>query len=283
MIVSRPFQAIRIARAVLLVVISLAVGAACAGDDIAWSDPLTLSASAADSRLMVDGTGDARLVANTAIKVSPTIDPSACPLSIRAVRLDDGSTAAVWWSVRPDSSSVLAGALSRDAGTAWQPKVSIDTADVSTTGCNRPAPSIATSAGFVHVTYSMRASEGVGIFYAHSMNAGRSYEPAATIVYGDRLTRTVIAADQGTVAVAYEDPSGLTPQIGLAISRDWGHIFHDRVRGSTGVGAATDPEVAVNGREVAVSWAAGLGVGESREGPVDSESRTRIVRVGRLQ
>jgi len=115
------------------------------------------------------------------------------------------------------------------------------------------------------------------VFYAHSMDRGGSYEPAATIVYGDRLTPAAIAADKGSVAVAYEDPSGATPQVGLAISRDWGHIFGYRGRGSTGVGSATLPRVAVTSREIAVSWMQGSSA-------ADANGRaTRIVRVGRLQ
>lgn len=278
MIVSRlrPPQIIRILRTLLLV--TLPCLAACTGDDIAWTDPLTLSsASAADGHLYVDSKGRVRLIADTSVSVIPTQDVRACPASVRIARQDDGTLTAVWWSVRDDSSSLLLTAVSPDGGKSWRPAVRVDTADVSIAGCSRPAPAIAASAGFVHVVYAMRASEGVGVFYAHSMNSGRSYEAPITILYGERLTRTAVAANRGTVAVAYEEPSGSTPQIGLAISRDWGHIFGDRVRGSTGVGPATDPQISVTEREVAVSWIV------SSAG-ADSDARpTRIVRVGRLQ
>jgi len=250
--------------------------AACGGDDVAWSDPLTLSARNGDLRLAIDGKGRVRMVVDTSVSVVPTSDARACTNSVRAARQDDGSLTAVWWSVRDDSSALLLAAVSPDAGRTWRSALGVDTADVASVGCDRPAPAISANSGFVHVAYSMRGSEGVGVFYAHSMNEGRSYEPAVTILYGDRLTRAAIASDKGTVAVAYEDPSGSTPQIGLAISADWGHIFRDRVRGSTGVGAATDPEVAVAGRQIAVSWIVGSIGGASEAGP------TRIVRVARL-
>jgi len=260
----------------LLAVLSCLAG--CAAEDIAWTDPLTLSgASDADTRLVVDSRGRVRLVRDTSVSVIPDQDPRACASSVRAARQDDGSMTAAWWSVRDDSSALLLAAVSPDAGTSWRPPLRVDTADVSSTGCNRPAPAIAASAGFVHIAYAMRGSEGAGVFYAHSMNSGKSYETPVTILYGDRLTRTAIASDRGTVAVSYEDPSGATPQIGLALSRDWGHIFGDRIRGSTGVGSATDPEVAVNGREVAVSWIVSSAGGDSDARP------TRIVRVGRFQ
>lgn len=273
----RLFQAIRIVRALLLVGVSLLV--ACGGDAIAWTDPMTLPAGDANSRLRVDVRGRAQLVTDTSVSVVPAHDSSACPGSVRAARLADGSLVAVWWSVRSDSSSALLAALSPDGGTSWRPVIRIDTADVSVVGCSRPPAAIAAAEGFVHVVYSMRASEGAGVFYAHSMNNGQKFEPPLTIVYGDRLTRTAVAADKGTIAVAYEDPSGATPQIGLAISRDWGHIFDERTRGSTGLGAAMNPDVAVAGREVAVTWLVSP-TGEA----ADSDARaSRIVRVGRLR
>jgi len=274
--VMRLSQAIRVFRALLLVGVSLLM--ACSGDDIAWTDPMTLPAGDANSRLHVDARGRARLLADTSVSVVPRADRSACAGSVRVARLDDGSLVAVWWSVRSDSSANLLAAVSPDAGTNWRPAIRIDTADVSVVGCSRPPAAIAASSGFVHVAYSMRASEGAGVFYAHSMNNGQTFEAPLTIVYGDRLSSTAVAADKGTTVVAYEDPSGATPQIGLAISRDWGHIFQQRIRGSTGLGAATDPDVAVAGREVAVTWL----VSPTGEAANSDARASRIVRVGRL-
>jgi hypothetical protein len=278
--VRRVFQAIKIARTLLLA--GLLLASAC-GDELQWADPMTLPAGDANSRLQVDEKGRARLVSDTSVSIVPAHDSAACIGTIRTARLDDGSLAAVWWSVRPDSSANLLASLSTDGGTNWRPVIRIDTADVSVVGCTRPTPAIAASAGFIHVVYAMRASEGAGVFYAHSMNAGGSYEPAITIVYGERLTRAAVAADKGTVAVAYEDPSGSAPQIGLAISRDWGHIFPQRIRGSTGVGAAMNPDVAVANREIAVTWlVTPTAAGGAGETPDSDAKPTRIVRVGRL-
>jgi hypothetical protein len=275
--VSRHPQAIRILRTLLLAVIPYM--AACAGDDIAWTDPLTIPTASDDARLTVDGRGRARFVADTSINATPARDGAACAGSVRVARVDDGTLAATWWSVRPDSSAILLAALSPDGGITWRDAMRVDTVDVATNGCSRPPPAIAASTGFVHIVYAMRGSEGVGVFYTHSMNHGERYEAPVTILYGDRLTRVAVAADKGIVAVAYEDPSGSMPQVGLAISRDWGHIFRDRVPGSTGVGGASNPQVALVGREVAVSWLVG-----SPGGTGNSEARaTRIVRVGRLQ
>ena len=279
MTATRPTEAIRIHRGLLLAAVVLLP--ACSDDDVAWTDPLTLSAAASDGRLTVDQKGRVRLVTDTTTGVVPAVDSSACGASVRQARLDDGTVAATWWSVRADSSAILYAASSPDGGSTWSSRIRVDTADVSTIGCSRPAPAIAASGGFVHIAYSMRAPEGVGVFYAHSMNDGQHYEAPVTIVYGDRLTAAAVASDKASVAVAYEDPSGSRPQIGLAISRDWGHIFRDRTRGSTGVGAAVAPQVAISGREIAVSWLVGVaGAGASG---TEATRPTRVVRVGQLR
>ena len=175
MSVSGLFQAIRIIPAMPLAVL-LSV-AACGGDDIAWSDPLTLPATEGDARLLVDGRGRTRMVADTSVSVVPTPDAHFCAGSVRASRQDDGSLTAVWWSVRDDSSALLLAAVSPDGGRTWRAALRVDTADVASVGCNRPPPAISANAGFVHIAYAMHASEGVGVFYAHSMNEGKSYEP----------------------------------------------------------------------------------------------------------
>lgn len=268
------YQATKMQRAVLAALLTLA-STSC-GDRIAWTDPMSLPSALGDERLTVDESGRVRVVRDTSLNLTPSTDPRVCPGSVRAARQDDATLVSVWWSVREDSSVVLLAALSPDGGSTWRPTVAVDTADASVAGCSRPAPVIAASSGFVHIAYSMKAKEGTGVFYAHSMTHGQSYEAPVAIVYGDRVVQAAVAADKGNVAIAYEDPSGATPSIGLAISRDWGHIFMDRVRGSTGIGPASMPQVAVAGNQIAVSWLQG-----SRG--TDSALRVaRIVRVGRL-
>jgi hypothetical protein len=269
-------QPISVARAVLTVVLSV-LGWGCESPAIVWTDPMTFSSAAAEGRLVVDSKGRAQIVPDTSLNITPSGDPRLCPTSLQATRQDDGTLVAVWWSVRDDSSADLMAAVSPDGGRTWRQPLPVDTADVSVVGCTRPPPSVSASAGFVHVAYSMRGREGVGVFYVHSMNRGQRYELPVTILYGNHLSRTAIASDRGVVAVAYEDPNGVTPQIGLAISRDWGHIFGDRSRGSSGVGAATSPQVAVADRQIAVAWMQGA------SGDFTNARTTRVVRVGRLQ
>jgi hypothetical protein len=229
-------------------------------------------------RLAVDDRGRPRVVPDGAASQAPA-DPGLCPASFRVASLGgkEAGIAGVWWAVRQDSSATLRTALSADGGRRWGAFLDVDTLDVSVAGCSRPAPAIAASLGFVHLAYSMKSAEGTGVFYAHSMTQGRTFEPPMAIIYGQRLTPVSIAADGGTVALAYEDPNGSPPQIGLALSREWGHIFLARVRASGNIGAATSPQVAVTHDHVAVSWVQRMGV----DGGLDRTPR--LARVGRLQ
>lgn len=101
----------------------------------------------------------------------------------------------------------------------------------------------------------MQATEGPGLFFAHSMDGGITFHAPVPIVYGERLGVTSVAASGDHVAVAFEDPGSRTPRIGLALSATMGHIFEHRLMPvSDDNSAATQPLVAVNGRRIAVAW-----------------------------
>jgi hypothetical protein len=161
---------------------------------------------------------------------------------------------------------------SPDSGRTWGTPVAVDTADVSSAGCGRPAPSIAASGDDVHIAYSMIASEGTGVFFAHQL-ASMVHSPVA-VIYGDRLVPTAIAVDGDRVAVAYEDPNGKRRQVALALSTSQGHIFESHIVASRDVDVATDPAVALAGHRLAVSWMA--------QQSADSGA-TRIIRHGRIR
>jgi hypothetical protein len=163
----------------------------------------------------------------------------------------------VWWAPQADSAARLVAARSTDAGRTWSAPAVVDSVDRGMTGCRRHPPAIAidSASGYVHVTYALAAPEGTGIFFAHSMDNGASFHAPVAIIYGDRLGHTSVAASGDVVVVAFEDPNGRTSRVGLALSRTMGHIFEDRLLPvSRDNGAATQPLVAVRGREIAVAW-----------------------------
>jgi hypothetical protein len=182
---------------------------------------------------------------------------TAAGITTRAAA-DTADVVAVWWSVRPDSSVWLVSARGSSGGTAWEPAVPVDTFDRGLRGCTRPAPALAfePATRYVHVVYFLEAPEGPGLFYAHSMDAGRLYDPEPEpIVYGARVSRAAVAARRDTVAVAFEDPNTEPPQVTLALSVTGGHLWVDktiRVSGTTTTAEA--PEVLVDSAGLTVGW-----------------------------
>lgn len=249
----------------------LAVLAGCEPEPVAWSDPKPIVAADGPSRLVVDSTGAVRFVADTLRAASP---PPAAGLCATTLRTSQGRSQlfASWWGVRPDSSAVLYVARSPDGGRAWLRAMTVDSTDVSTNGCKRPAPALATVGDDVYIAYSMIAPEGKGVFFAHSM--GNMLHSPVPVIYGERLVETGIAADEHRVAVAYEEPNGARPQIDVAISGTQGHLFNWHATASRGVDVASMPAVAMTGPELAVSWI---------NTPPGGGPPNRVVRVGRLQ
>ena len=257
-----------------LVLFAVAAGVACDKPSVEWNEPVPIDEVSGPSRLVVDSSGRAAYVIAPPPAVSPPNSPGLCESSAREIA-GTGHIFSAWWNVRRDSSSALEIASSADSGKTWSNPLAVDTTDVSSAGCNRPPPSVATVGDDLFVAYSMVAPEGKGVFFAHSMGA-MVHAPVA-VIYGDRLVPTAIATDGDDVAVAYEDPNGSRQQVGVAFSSAQGHIFAWHTVVSRGVDIATSPAVALAGRRLAVSWV-------TRRPTDTTASRVpQVVRVGRLQ
>lgn len=212
---------------------------ACSGEAVRWSD---VSYSAPT------------LPAHVALG---TVMPSAyaCPVSVRAVRAGKNMLAA-WWLVRRDSSGVLLVAQSRDDGRSWMPAIVADSTDRSVRGCGRPAPAIAadSASGYVHVAYFGEPRSGKGIFFAHSMDSGRTFHSPVPIVFGDNPGSVAVTAEGDRVAVAYDDPNSVQPTVGIALSKTMGHIFKPGEPISNASELAKQPTVELRGDTIRVWW-----------------------------
>ena len=244
----------------------------CEKSPIAWNDPVVIAQPDGATRLVVDSAGRAAFTVDSLRPVSSPDGANLCKTSL-TTRQALTRLFAAWWSVRPDSSAGLYVAASPDSGKTWGPPLAVDTTDVSSAGCTRPPPSVATVGDDVYVAYSMVAPEGKGVFFAHTM--GPMLHSPVPVIYGERLVSTAIAADADRVLVAYEEPNGTRPQIDLALSSTQGHIFEVHGVVSRGVDNATLPAVAFDGATLAVSWL------EKRPG--NDTTNARVVRVGRMQ
>jgi hypothetical protein len=223
-----------------------------------------------DGRLTIDSAGHTRFIDDSSTPPTPSF-PGVCAGSVRAAT-HAHQTRAVWWGLRPDSSSILYTAASTDSGKTWSTPVKVDTADTGVRGCQRPAPMIAAVGDDLHIAYSMTAQEGSGVFFAHFL--GSMVHSPVAVIYGDRVVPTAIAADGNRVAVAYEQPNGSRHQIGLALSSTQGHIFETHLTASRDIDDATSPQVAIAGNAIAVSWLT----------PRSGDTTTaRVVRVGHIR
>lgn len=230
---------------------------ACADPVVDWTTSRSIAVDAAAGAMTIDAAGD--VVPDSMVRLAAAVNLPRGPLCAGSLRLAraGGTLHAVWWAPRPDSGARLLAARSDDRGATWSGAVPVDTLDRGTTGCRRAPPSVAadSASGYVHVSYGLQAPEGPGLFFAHSMDGGRSFHSPVPIVYGERLGWTSVAADGDLVGVGFEDPNSATPRIGLALSRTMGHIFEHRLLPvSDDNGAATRPTAAVRGRRIAIAW-----------------------------
>ncbi len=180
--------------------------------------------------------------------------PAACPASMRSTTSGKLSFA-VWWEIRSDSSAMLMSSRSVDNG-PWSLPVIADSTDHGVLGCARPAPSIAadSASGYVHMAYFAEPKGGGGVFFAHSMDSAKTFHAPVGIVFGANPSRASVAAVGDRVVVAYEDPNATQPMIGLALSKTMGHIFEQRMQGTSGNSLARQPVVRIVGDSIRLWW-----------------------------
>lgn len=251
-------------RSFLAAVLVLVAG--CQSDRVRWEAP---QATFGDTLGQLVVSPDASVQFARARTAVAPIDSLACPRSY-AVVVDGSEAYAAWMRRRMDSSVTIVSSRSLDGGKTWAAPGVVDSLDVGRVGCARPGPSIAAASGYVHVSYSLKAPEGFGVFFAHSMDRGATFHSPMIVVYGDRLSATATAAHGMRVAIAYEDPSGSGKRIDVALSRTQGHTFEPRERASPDGMPATLPRIAIRDSIVVLSFAG-----------VDTTGRA--LRVGRMR
>ncbi|HEU4994835.1 MAG TPA: sialidase family protein [Gemmatimonadaceae bacterium] len=261
----------------------LAVVWGCGGDRVEWTDAEPLPPAERSAPDVAFEGGQLVPLPFTASMAVPVIG-SQCAGSVQSVRAAPGDWYAAWWAVRPDSTADVVVSRSSD-GRSWTAPVRVDTTDVGRSGCQRPAPSLSADAGNVHVAYAMVAREGPGVFAAHSMDRGATFHTPVTIVYGERIGRSAIAARGNLVVVAYEDPNSDPRRVDVAVSRTMGHTYEPRQVVSPPTGEASAPRVALGDDRIAVIWSQSPVTG-ARGGEPRAEipaGAVRMVRVGVLR
>jgi hypothetical protein len=213
------------------------------------------------------GDPDARSAVMSANLPATVGAPAPCIRSIKTA----GNTRELfraWWSSRSDSSVVLWLQRSGDQGKSWDPPVEVDSRDRGRRGCERPAPGVFLdpASGYVHLVYFIKASDGAGVFFAHSMDEGRMFHSPVPVVYGNAPSVASVAGNGDSVVVVFEDPNSTTPRIGIVLSRATGHIFEQRGQVTPDNVRAVAPWVALDHQRITVWW-------KTPEGPDGSLDR----------
>ena len=244
--------------------------AACAPEPIEWEAAHDIPGTiGANTRLLMNGHAAPRLVDDSTRPMA--LPPGACDTSVTTARAHAGEWYAAWFMARPDSSAVLMVARSTDDGETWRASV-VDARDRGRRGCSRPRPALVADAasGYVHIAYFLQPSAGAGVWYTHSMERGTVWHQTIGVLYGEVPASTSIASAGDTVLVAYEHPGSGSSRLGVAISRQAGHTFAERVRAVRVNGSARDPRIAFRAGRIALAWterpasADGSGVARTR-------------------
>ena len=226
---------------------------ACVAEPVDWGD-----VSYRGSRL---GDPDARSAVLGANLPPASGTVAQCLRSIRTASADS-DLFRVWWAARVDSSVLLVMQHSRDSGIGWESAVIVESRDRGGRGCDRPAPGIFydSARGYLHLVYFIEASDGAGVFFAHSMDKGGMFHSPVPVVYGNTPVSASIAANGDSVVVVFEDPNAMTPRIGMVLSHSTGHIFETRGDVTPDDVPAIGPWVALDHRKITVWWKPGENV-----------------------
>lgn len=219
----------------------------CVKEPVEWGD-----VSYRQSKL---GDPDARSAVMSANL--PVIAEAALPC-IRSIRVAGAASALfrTWWASRLDSSVLLSMQHSGDRGATWDAPVVVEARDRGRRACDRPAPGIFydPASGYLHLVYFIEATDGAGVFFAHSMDKGKMFHAPVPVVYGNAPSDAAVAGIGDSVVVVFEDPNATTERIGIALSGSAGHIFEQRGQVTPDDVRAVAPWVALQHGKVTVWW-----------------------------
>lgn len=233
----------------------LLLAAACAQEPIEWQPARDMEGTiGATTRLVMEPAGTPRLVDQHVPAV--TLPAAACATSVVAARAGGEEWYAAWFLARFDSSVVLMVNRSIDGGSTWSTPVVADGRDRGRRGCARPRPALAadSATAYVHVAYFIEPVEGAGLWYTHSMEQGKVWHQTIGVLYGEEPVTASVASAGDTVLVAYEHPGSGGSRVGVAISRQAGHTFAERLRVVRVSGRVREPRIALAGGQVALAW-----------------------------
>lgn len=146
---------------------------------------------------------------------------------------------------------------SDDGGRTWGDIVRPAAHDWVYPGCPHAGPDLAVdSAGGVHIAYWTGDSGAAGVYYARSVDGGRSFaaQPMETAESARPARVQLALADGGGVAVVWDDGLSEVPRVLLRVSADGGRSFAPvQLVSEPGV-AGSYPVLAVHHDTLGVAW-----------------------------
>jgi BNR repeat-like domain len=188
----------------------------------------------------------------------PIYSDPTCPCCRTAVAVGgDGAIYVAWRAILPGDIRDVVVMKSVNGGKSWNAPVRARTDGWVYPGCPHAGPAMRVDArGAVHIVWWTGKSGEAGVYYARSVDGGRSFT-ARPIAVGEQSQPAHVQlalSPAGTVLVAWDDGHGEIPRVFLRRSSDGGSSFGRPVLLSDRGVAAGYPVLAVYGDSVAVAW-----------------------------
>jgi hypothetical protein len=183
----------------------------------------------------------------------------ACPCCRTALATStDGALFVAWRQVFPGSVRDIAVARSSDHGATWTEPVRVHADDWVYAGCPHAGPSLQIdSVNRLHVAWWTGKEGAAGVFYARSLDGGRSFGPPVALGvarYSQPAHVQLAIGSRGEVVVAWDDGTREVPQVVVRVSRDGGETFGPSVAASAPGRAAGFPVLAATDSTITVAW-----------------------------
>lgn len=190
------------------------------------------------------------------VKVSVGETCPCCHTSVAAGR--NGVVYVAWRTVLPGNVRDIVVARSADHGSSWSAPVRVHADNWVFPGCPHAGPSVQLDTlQHVHVAWWTGAPHHAGVFFASSVDEGKTFSAPITIA-AQRIpmpTHVQLGVDvDNDMLVAWDDPNGLASTITVRLSKDDGASFGRPFAVSDSSHNSMHPSLTVNDNDAVVAW-----------------------------
>ena len=196
----------------------------------------------------------------------------SCPCCRTAVATDPRDPRRAWMSwrtVAPGNVREVVVAATTDGGATWSEPVRAQRDGWVFEGCPHAGPALRVdSEGRVHVAWWTGKEGAAGVFYARSVDGGRSFGEALPLGVAEfsRPAHVQLAVDGDAVVAAWDDGTIAVPRILVRAAADGGSRFGPAVTASDTTRIATFPVLALANGRLTIAWSERSAGGEEHAG-----------------